>query len=232
MLQRRRSRCRPTAATLSRFSTRHPPPATLLSHSSVSTTPPPLNPPSKQPSIITKAPALYVRIAPIHPPSKGLISALPLELVLLPPPAEALPPHLDWQENSAFRCGRYYTGSHWICGSSFFLNRSSPSSLEIFPGDPEIPVGSLTGVVIGNCRINYKLYEYLPAWLRTEYTQTINNSTRSIYAPNLRIRNVLDIRVNSPVTENKRHVVSHCMIEKMYYFYTSKSKLCIIIHSS
>lgn len=86
MLQRRRSRCRPTAATLSRFSTRHPPPATLLSHSSVSTTPSPLNPPSKQPSIITKAPALYVRIAPIHPPSKGLISALPLELVLLPPP--------------------------------------------------------------------------------------------------------------------------------------------------
>lgn len=103
MLQRRRSRCRPTAATLSRFSTRHPPPATLLSHSSVSTTPPPLNPPSKQPSIITKAPALYVRIAPIHPPSKGLISALPLELVLLPPlrkpchpiPTDKRTPHFD-----------------------------------------------------------------------------------------------------------------------------------------
>jgi len=42
-----------------------------------------------------QSPALYVRIAPIHPPSKGLISALPLELVLLPPPAEALPPYPD-----------------------------------------------------------------------------------------------------------------------------------------
>lgn len=81
----------------------HPPPATLLSHSSVSTTPPPLNPPSKQPSIITKAPAFYVRIAPIHPPSKGLISALPLELVLLPPlrkrrhpiPTDKRTPHFD-----------------------------------------------------------------------------------------------------------------------------------------
>lgn len=85
MLQRRRSRCRPTAAALTRSllnpPATHPPPANLLSHSSVST-PPPLNPPSKQPSIITKAPARYIRIAPIHPPSKGLISALPLKLVL------------------------------------------------------------------------------------------------------------------------------------------------------
>lgn len=85
MLQRRRSRCRPTAAALTRSLLNplatHPPPANLLSHSSVST-PPPLNPPSKQPSIITKAPARYIRIAPIHPPSKGLISALPLKLVL------------------------------------------------------------------------------------------------------------------------------------------------------
>lgn len=34
----------------------------------------------KQPSIITETP-LPVSIAPIHPPSKGLISALPLQLV-------------------------------------------------------------------------------------------------------------------------------------------------------
>lgn len=156
MLQRRRSRCRPTAATLSRFSTRHPSPATLLSHSSMSTTPPPLNPPSKQPSIITKAPAFYVRIAPIHPPSKGLISALPLELVLLPPlrkrrhpiPTDKRTPHFDAADTILVRIE--FTA---LLSRSFFI----PSNLEIFPKVPDVPAGSITGVVIGNCRINYKL---------------------------------------------------------------------------
>lgn len=131
-------------------------PATLLSHSSVSTAPPPLNPPSKQPSIITKAPALYVRIAPIHPPSKGLISALPLELVLLPPlrKRRATPSRLTREPRISMRPILY-----WFALNSrlFFLNRSSPSNLGILPGVADVPAGSITGVVIGNCRINYKL---------------------------------------------------------------------------
>lgn len=160
MLQRRRSRCRPTAAALARSLLNppatpsfHPPPANLLSHSSVST-PPPLNPPSKQPSIITKAPARYIRIAPIHPPSKGLISALPLELVLLPPPLRKRRP--DWQGNPAFRWSRIYQFA-WNSRIFvlFFFVRPSFSGLEIIVRN-DVSTSPVTGTIIDNCRINYE----------------------------------------------------------------------------